>query len=84
MSLPDPMNAWLEEHQDDVVMVGVIDLMRITSRLGQIAEHLGQDAGTRVAWRQEQAIRALCETDLPALEAVLPHEALEIVAEEIR
>jgi hypothetical protein len=80
----DPKSDWLAEHQDDAVMVSMIDLMRLVARLGQVAERLGKTVDTRVAWRQEQAIRALCETDLPALEAVLPLEALEIVAEEIR
>jgi hypothetical protein len=78
------MDAWLGEHQDDVVMVGLLDLMRLTARLSQVAEHLGKTTGTRRAQQQEQAIRALCETELPALEAVLPPEALAIVAEEIR
>ena len=80
----DPKTDWLAEHGEDVVMVGMFDLMRLVARLAQLAEHLGKSGDTRVAWRQEQAIRGLCETELPALEAVLPREALEIIAEEIR
>jgi hypothetical protein len=72
------MDAWLDEHQDDAVIVGMLDLMRLTARLSQIAERPGDSPA------REKAIRRLCDTDLPRLEAVLPPEALEIVAEEIR
>jgi hypothetical protein len=77
------MSSWLAEHQDDVVMVGMLDLMRITARLGQVAEHIGELSGPERMTQQTLAIAGLCRHDLPALEAVLPREALEIIAEEI-
>jgi hypothetical protein len=80
----DPMTAWLEEHQDDAVMVGLLDLMRLVGRLGQVAEHFGEAYDPERAQRQMIALKGLCDRELPALEAVLPHEALEIIAEEIR
>ena len=77
------MTIWLEEHQDDAVIVSMIDLMRLTARLGQVAEHINGLSGPERMQQQTRATRGLCEHDLPRLEAVLPAEALEIIAEEI-
>lgn len=79
----DPKTGWLEEHHEDVVMVGMIDLMRLVARLGQVAEHIGDLSGPERMIQQNKAIAGLCGHDLPAMEAVLPLEALEIIAEEI-
>lgn len=80
----DPAAAWLEEHQHDAVMIGMLDLMRLTARLAQVAEHFGEDYDPEKALRQMLALKGLCDNELPALEAVLPREALEIISEEIR
>jgi len=79
----DPKSDWLAEHHEDVVMVGMIDLMRLVARLGQVAEHVGDLSGPGRMLQQTRAIAGLCVHDLPAMEAVLPPEALEIIAEEI-
>jgi hypothetical protein len=78
------MSSWLEEHQDDVVMIGMLDLMRLVGRLGQVAEHFGEAYNPEKALRQMIALKGLCDSELPRLEAVLPKEALEIITEEIR
>lgn len=80
----DPMADWLEEHEDDAVMLSMIDLMRLVARLGQVAEHFGEAYDPEKSLRQMIALKGLCDSELPRLEAVLPMEALEIITEEIR
>lgn len=78
------MDEWLAEHEEDALIVGLLDMMRLAARLAQVAEHFGDAYDPEKALRQMTALKTLCEVELPRLEAVLPPEALAIVAEEIR